>query len=141
KLLKKHFAAIFTTDMIGEVADNLTDFDKFVATELDKFVVFFEPPSLDSRIVNQFGFFSIMSDAQMPMDNWLKSHPDPFRRIIVPHELKWEIRNKLDQTNITERALFPGLDGLSLWLKRYYSVYPSYPNSMTNTENMKFLNT
>ena len=85
------------------------------------FALFFEPPSIDDRIVNQFALFSIMSDPTARMDEWLVSYPDIWRRIVIPADLKWELRDKLDQANVTERVLFPGLDGLSSWLKRQYS--------------------
>ena len=86
------------------------------------FVVFFEPPSLDERIVNQFALFSLDVAARRRASTpGSLEHPRPCRRIIIPAGLKWEVRDKLDQANITERVLFPGLDGLSRWLTRYYS--------------------
>jgi hypothetical protein len=32
----------------------------------------------------------------------------------------YALTNKLDQSNITERVLMPGLDGLCAWLRRHY---------------------
>jgi hypothetical protein len=87
----------------------------------EPYVLFLEPPSLDDRIVNQFALMSMMSSAEAQFEEWLERHPGLYRRIIVPAKLKWEVRDKLDQANITERVLFPGLDGLCRWQKRYYS--------------------
>jgi hypothetical protein len=108
---------VFTADMLGRAAVSLAEFD---ALAPDPFVVFFEPPSLDERIVNQFALFSLLSNARISLDSWLADHADAVRRIIIPAALKWEVRDKLDQANITERVLYPGLDGLSRWLRRYY---------------------
>lgn len=119
-ILNKHYAYLFSVDMLEEAADNLEKFDDF-QNDIDPFVVFFEPPSIDDRIINQYAVLSVMSDPTETFSEWLKSKQDCLKRIIIPKELKWQIRDKLDQMNISERMLFPGLDGLSQWLKRYYS--------------------
>ena len=118
-LLKDDDANIFTTEMLNRVANNLHDFDDLSD---DGFVLFFEPPSLDERIVNQFALFSLPSSATLSLEELLHRREATYRRLIIPADLKWEIRDKLDQANITERVLFPGLDGLSQWLKRYFTT-------------------
>ena len=102
-----------------QYVETLTQFDAL--GEEEEFLLFFEPPSIDGRIVNQYALFSIMTNPRRIVDDWLALHPDLFQRIIIPAALKWECRDKLDQCNITERVLFPGLDGLSSWLRRHYS--------------------
>ncbi len=117
--LEEEGADVFTVEMLARLASGLVEFD---ALAPGPFVIFFEPPSLDARIVNQFALFSMLSDPTACLDRWLEKHPDLYRRIFLPARVKWEVRDKLDQANITERVLFPGLDGLSRWLKRYYST-------------------
>ena len=50
----------------------------------------------------------------------MRRHRHLVKRVTIPARLKWEIRDKVDQANITERNLFSDLDGLSRWLERYY---------------------
>ena len=106
---------VFTAELLATVAPGRRELE-----ELGDFVVFLEPPSINPRIVNQYALFSLMSRADARLDDWLAERPALIRRVIVPAELKWEARDKLDQANVTERVLFPGLDGLSRWLGRYY---------------------
>ena len=121
---------------------SLHDFD---ALKREPFVVFLEPPAVDQRILNQLALFSLMSSPSARLDAWLEQHPDLCRRVIVPSALKWEIRDKLDQANINERVLFPGLDGLSRWLARYYTPadrrtrvgFPRAVESLTRSRSRK----
>jgi hypothetical protein len=122
-ILENEYAFLFSVEML-EVIKSLTDFDNF-AMENGSFVLFFEPPSLDARIVNQGAIMSVMPGPTLVLSEFLEHHPDIYWRIIIPKELKWEVRDKLDQDNVTERMLFPGLDGLSRWLTRYYGPGPS----------------
>jgi hypothetical protein len=116
--LRHEGADYLTVEMLSNSVKSLKDLDALAPPH---FVLFFEPPSMDERIINQFALFSIMPDPRAVLDEWLQDHPDMWRKIVIPAELKWEIRDKLDQANITERVLFPGLDGLSRWQKRYYT--------------------
>lgn len=146
--LETEGANVFTVEMLSESVSSLQQLQQLDPGE---FVLFFEPPSIDDRIVNQYGFFSLLSDPLGRHDQWLERHPGLWRRIIIPAELKWEIRDKLDQANITERVLFPGLDGLSHWLKRHYSpkeqaqrpsvqgLTPGEPAAAAKTEAVKLV--
>ena len=116
--LHKEGANVFTVKMLLEHVQSLTDLGNLAKKD---FVLFIEPPSIDDRFINQFAFFSISSNPNLILDEWLLEYPNIWRKIILPKELKWEVRDKLDQANITERVMFPGLDGLSSWLKRQYS--------------------
>ena len=128
-ILNKAVTKGFYAEMMSELAEDLEAFDDLSDED---FVVFFEPPALDERIINQYALFSLMNSPQARLDEWLTARnetrtPDQealYRRIIIPAGLKWEVRDKLDGANINERVLFPGLDGLSAWLKRHYSCGP-----------------
>ena len=117
-LLAAEGANVFTVEMLCEGVTTLSDLDALYS---EPFALFFEPLSIDDRIVNQYAFFSVISHPSVALDDWLEDHPLLWRRIVIPAALKWEIRDKLDQSNITERVLFPGLEGLTAWLKRHYS--------------------
>lgn len=116
--IREEGSNVFTPEILQPVCSSLKELAQF---QEEEFVVFMEPPSLDARIVHQYALFSLMSTAQANMSQWLEQHPELYFRVIIPASLKWEIRDKLDQANITERVLFPGLQGLSQWLKRHYT--------------------
>jgi hypothetical protein len=119
EVLAEERSNAFTVEMLERGAPSLAALEK---QSKEPFAVFLEPPSLDQRIVNQFSIFSMMSSPVARFDEWLlKEHTELVRRIIIPVDLKWEARDKLDQANITERVLFPGLDGLARWLTRHYT--------------------
>jgi hypothetical protein len=125
RILDHEASDTFTVEML-QVFASLRDFD---ALRRDPFVVFMEPPAVDRRILNQLALFSLMSSPSARLDEWLASHPKLSRKVRIPARLKWEIRDHLDQANVNERVLFPGLDGLSRWLARYYTpMAPSPPS-------------
>jgi hypothetical protein len=118
--LDREGALVFTTGMLAEHAVDLDEFNELGRGE-DPFVLFFEPPSLDERIVNQAAVLSAISDPTYQMEEWLEAHPELWCAWHIPSAVKAEVRERLDQANVNERVLLPDLDGLAAWLRRYYS--------------------
>lgn len=116
-VLDQEGSDVFTGEMLTSVARSLADLAEYPG---EPFPLFLEPPALSDRIVNQAALFSLMSTPTARLDEWLAPRPQGCRRVVVPADLKWEVRDRLDQVNLTERVLFPGLEGLSRWLGRYY---------------------
>lgn len=121
--LQRLGASIFSVDALAETIEDLEALDSKHASSYD-IAIFFEPPAIDDRIINQFAYFSVLSDPFLSMDDWFaKPHVTgkvTATKIIVSKDLKWEVRDKLDQSNINERVLMTGLDGVCAWLRRHY---------------------
>jgi hypothetical protein len=113
-------ALVFTTEQLAAHARDFAGLEGLCESG-EPFALFFEPPTLDERIANQAAVLSVISDPTCHMDAWLQEHPDAWRAWRIPVELKHEVRARLDQAQITERVLMPGLDGLAAYLRRYYS--------------------
>lgn len=120
RLSEKKILSFSSDELNQEIGNTIESIYAFNKTNGDG-LIFFEPPSIDDRIVNQFAMFSFMLNPDTDLLFWLKQHPALYKKIIIPSSLKWEIRDKLDQANITERIIYPGLDGISKCLARWYS--------------------
>lgn len=118
ELLEAEGSFVFTGELLSKGARDPAALRE--ASE-EPFLLFLEPPTVSERIENQAALFSMLSHVEASMEAWLAERPETWRRVIVPAALKWEVRDRLDQLGITERLLFPGLDGLSAWLARYYA--------------------
>lgn len=122
--LNKHGARVFSVESLAETVDNLEKLNSYDSVT-NTHAIFFEPPAIDERIINQFAYFSMLTDPFLSFDDWLKTPAISSRvnatRIRIDSSLKWEFRDKLDQMNINERVLMTGLGGLCSWLKRHYT--------------------
>ena len=122
--LRESDSNIFTIGMLEKL---IPDFDWMKTLSDEPYAVFFEPSSMIDRIVNQYALFSVMSDSGVLLSDWIREKKIDSKRIIIPKEVKLEIRDKLDYINISERMIYPGLDGVCKWItRRYAALGPRY---------------
>lgn len=119
-ILKKYDAFAFTLDMFKEMGVTIENYNQDMG---DKYFLAIDPPSLDTRIVNQGSILAVLPDLLDPLDNFINkvSCNDIATKFIIPKEKVRLFRVQLDEMNITERVLFNDLDGVAAFLKRKYN--------------------
>jgi hypothetical protein len=88
-----------------------------------QFACMIEPPSLDARIASQAATFTICSDNRQSFDSFLEriGIRSALTVFVIPAGDVSHLRDQLDLVSVDERRLFPDLDGLAGYLRRYYS--------------------
>ncbi len=116
--LEQERAFVFTVDMLQDVVKDVQTYDADMG---GRSFVTLEPPSIDSRIVNQYAYFTVTPGDMENMDEFLyNTLSDRSVKYIIDKDLRWKIREMLDRNNINERITSPGLEGITQWLKRHY---------------------
>jgi len=107
---------------------HMKDFKDMKLISEDPYFLFYEPASGSDRMSNQYALFSVCSDTNYTLgDLMTKDNMESLYKIIIPKEIKLEIRDKLDYINISERMIYPGLDGVCRWItRRYANLGPQY---------------
>lgn len=116
--LERSHASSFSLSMLEKYAN---DFEELRALSDKPFFLFYEPAASNDRIANQYALFSVCSDSSKLITDLVDDEYTTLRKIIIPKEVKLEIRDKLDYINISERMLYPGLDGICSWITRHYA--------------------
>jgi FRG domain len=93
------------------------------AFEHRHFACMIEPPSLDARITAQSATFTLCSHKRESFDRFLERHElgSALTRYVIPAGEISRVRDQLDMVSVDERRLFPDLDGIADYLRRYYS--------------------
>ena len=117
--LAEESSYLFTVEMLDGLAPCLDDYDKDMCRSA---MILIEPPSIDQRIINQYSYFSVVPKGMPDIEKFLDLYTNHTIKYVIDRQLKWRIRDMLDQLNVNERIIFPGLDGLSSWIKRHYYV-------------------
>jgi len=112
-------STIFNIKTMASITESLEQYDRDMK---DQAMVIIEPPSTSDRIINQYSFFSIVPTAMSDIEGFLNQRTEHTVRYIIDRHLRWRVRDMLDQLNMSERIIYPGLGGLSKWIARHYYV-------------------
>ncbi|MBQ4371198.1 MAG: FRG domain-containing protein [Firmicutes bacterium] len=119
KAIDSSRSKVFSVDTLSAVTSDLSEYDEDMGS---RSMVIIEPPSTEPRIVNQYSFFAIVPSGIDDIEDYLDKNTQNTVKYIIDKELRWQLRDMLDSLNMSERIVFPSLDGISRWIARHYYV-------------------
>ncbi|MDO4806626.1 MAG: FRG domain-containing protein [Coriobacteriales bacterium] len=119
EVMARSHNTVFSLKMLQESCEGPEQYDKDMA---GKAMLVVEPPSIEQRIINQYSFFTIVPLDTVDVVDFLSQHTERSVKYVIKKELRWRVRDMLDKLNVSERIMYPGLDGLSSWLARHFFV-------------------
>jgi len=119
KALEEKRTFIFSVDNLSRVVDSIKQFDEDMKASS---LVTIEPPSIDQRIVNQYSFFTLVPHGITDLEKYLDENTNNTVKYVINKDIRWDVRDILDQLNMNERMIYPGIDGIAQWLARHYYV-------------------
>lgn len=117
--LERRKTFLFSVETLSSITNSIEEYD---AAMDGKAFVTLEPPSIDQRIVNQYSFFTVMPKGLDNLEDFLNDNTENTVKYVIDKSLRWELRDILDQLNMNERMIYPGVDGIAKWLARRYYV-------------------
>lgn len=81
--------------------------DPFKYRQVGKFI----PQHITPRITTQGGLFTIHPDPYEPFES------DDMEKIIIPKEIRFELKRTLNKYGVNKFSLFPSLDGLAAYIE------------------------
>lgn len=118
-VVNRNQSTIFSVEMLDSITHSLSQYDEDMGKDA---MIIIEPPSINQRIVNQYSFFSLVPMDMMDIEEFLDRRTENTVKYVIDKNLRWRVRDMLDQLNMSERIVYPGLDGLSKWIARHYYV-------------------
>ncbi len=84
-------------------------------------MVILGPPSMNQQAANQYLFFSGVPLEMKDVDSFLEETENTVK-YVISKDIRWHLRDALNQMNINERMIYPGLDGVARVERRHYYV-------------------
>jgi len=104
------------------------DFEPFGSFD----ICIFQPNASSNRIANQYAYFTVHSNPEMPLNE--KTQEGYIEKLVIPANLKKDMIHLLNQYGVNFLSLFPDLEGLSRHLSWFAENSKYWDNTFDEEE-------